>query len=385
MRWVFCIGILASSTLAVAAAPSRNLPQALSDTKAQLAAGGSADVVMLGDSLSFRQGSYLPYFRQHVQSAYGNGGVGYQGFSLWTGAGFNGWIREGINTDLTPHRSLDGLWNQSSVGPYATSGVHSQAYYTPWSREVTLQYVAQPGGGSFDVRAGHDGALVTTLSTAAAQQELRTWKYTLPEGQSAYTVQPQGDGMVTILGQDNARSASGVRVHRAANGGWGINNFLQRDWTFDAQLSALETDLVMVWIGQNDQGESRATYTTKLNQLVDRLNAAAPTAEVVLVGTYDQGAPNLAGLVGAMDDVAAARGVGFINLLETAGDRAFYDANGYLDDGVHFSEAGGAYLGDFLADAFISDGASLVPEPTSLGMTALALAYVACAGRRRRR
>jgi lysophospholipase L1-like esterase len=251
------------------------------------------------------------------------------------------------------------------------------------SREVTLQYVARPNGGSFEVRHGADGALVTTLSTAAAQEELRTWQYQLPAGQSQYTLQPLGDGLVTILGQDNARADTGVRVHRAANGGWGVNNFLQRDWTFDDQLAELGTDLIMVWIGQNDQGESRSSYAAKLNQLVDRLNGAVPDAEVVLIGTYDQGSPNLPALVNAMDDVAATRGVGFINLLETAGDRAFYDANGYLDDGIHFSPAGGAYLGDFLADAFISNGASLVPEPSSLSIVVLAMATAL--GRRRRR
>jgi hypothetical protein len=386
MRWIFVdlVVVVLPSSMTFAAVPSRNLPQALHDVKAQLANGGSADIVVLGDSLSFRDGSYLPYFRQHLQAQYGNGGAGYQGFSLWTGAGFNGWIREGIGTDLMPHRSLDGLWNQSSVGPHHVSGQHSQAYYTPWSRQVTLQYVAQPGGGSFQVRQGYDGAVVTTLDTIAAQEELRTWQYTLPAGQTTYTIQPQGDGMVTILGQDNARASTGVRVHRAANGGWGVDNFLQRDWTFDEQLDQIGTDLVMVWLGQNDQGYSRAGYAAKLDQLVDRLNAAAPGAEVVLVGTYDQGSPNLPQLVDAMDDVAAARGLGFINIYGTAGDRAFFDANGYLDDGVHFSPAGGAYLGDFLFDAFVTDGASLVPEPASTCTVTMTLGMIAIARRRRR-
>ena len=38
---------------------------------------------------------------------------------------------------------------------------------------------------------------------------------------------------VTLLGVNNKTETPGVRIHRAANGGWGIGNFVQRDWTFD--------------------------------------------------------------------------------------------------------------------------------------------------------
>ena len=349
---------------AFAAAPSLNLAGALADTKALLSSGQAADIVVLGDSLSVRPGAYLPFFRDRLQQQYGNAGAGFQGMSVWTGAAFNnGWRREGINADTGARRSLDGLWTQFD-GFTAPSNT---AIFTPIDRKVQLQYVTQPGGGSFLVREGDGGNAVTTISTHGPANQVRTYEYELPAGQTRYSIDPMRDGAVTILGQNNVRETGGVRIHRGANGGWGVDNFLNRDSTFDQQLSLLGTDLVMVWLGQNDQAYTRATYAQKINALVDRVQGSAPDAEVVLIGTYDQGSAALAGLVEGMADVAASRGVGFVNLYGTAGNAAFFNTNGYLDDGVHFSPAGGQYLGNFLYDAFVSDGASLVPEPTGLG------------------
>jgi lysophospholipase L1-like esterase len=336
-----------------------NLATALSDTKQILRTGGQADILILGDSLSFRPGSYLPFFRDMLQSRYGNGGAGYQGFSLWTGAGFNsGWLTQGINADLPPHRGLDGLWNRWD----GVSGIPNSAYFYSTHPQVELQYVTEPGGGSFLVRRGIEGPVVTTINTNSVHPGLGVFSHSIAPGEGALTVQPvAGSGSFTILGQNNLSGSTGpaVRVHRGANGGWGVDNFLRRDFTFDSQIEHLDIDLYMIWIGQNDQANSRPGYAAKLNTLVDRVQAASPTAEVVLVGTYDSGSPAIAPLVEAMADVAAARGLGFINLFGTAGSYQAFLNNGWLDDGVHFSPAGGGHIARLLYDAFVTDGASL--------------------------
>jgi lysophospholipase L1-like esterase len=367
-------GIVVASSLLLAATahaapPSLNLAAALADTKAILQSGGQADIVVLGDSLSFRPGSYLPTFRNLLQSRYGNAGAGFQGMSFWTGAAFSpGWQTATINTDVAPYRSVDGLWTQyDGQTPWP-----NQSYVTPQDRKLQLQYVTQPGGGSFMVRSGLDGAVVTTISTDGPADTVRTFDYTVPAEHTRYTLQPVGDGPFTVLGQNNLRDTPGVRVHRGANGGWGVENFLRRDSTFDQQLDAFGTDLVMLWIGQNDQSHTRESYAGKISALVERVQDAAPSAEIVLVGTYDSGSPQIAPLVDAMADVADARGLGFINVFDTAGDYATFISNGWLDDGVHFSPAGGEYLGRLLFDAFETDGASLVPEPNAVALVGLA-------------
>lgn len=388
--------ILLCGITAEAAVPSLNLPQNFADTKAKLASGGQANILVLGDSLSFRDGSYLPYFRELMQARYGNAGPGYQAFSLWTGGGLDAGWTMGLNAgDNAPHRALDGLW--------ASTTAWTTASLTPTAREIDLQYVAQPGGGAFQPFYWNDQgravAIGTLISSSSQANELRHWKYTLPDHIGALAIQTYGTGEVTLLGANNDADTPGVRVHRAANGGWGVNNFLQRDWTFDEQLKSLETDMVMIWLGQNDQGYSREGYRTAISALVDRVQSQAPDAEVVLIGTYDQGSPNLPRLVEAMGDVAAAEGVGFINMFSVAGNYDLFVHNGFTDDGVHFSPAGGQYVASLLYDAFESDGRSprwsgrirspfdyrlpevLVPEPSGLLICALVAMFMS---RRRR-
>lgn len=350
-----CVG-----STGIAAPPSMNLTRALADTKSLLNSGQTADILMLGDSLSFRDGSYLPYFRALMQNRYGNAGYGYQGFSLWTGGGVNnGWLREGLNADISPHRALDGLWNEYN-GSAAWPNI---AHMYPRDKYAQIQYISGPGRGSFELWSqASNGTLITSISTNASTTGLSTYNYALGPGENAFTYWPANDGSLTILGVNSTNGQNGVRIHRAANGGWGVGNFLQRDWTFDAQINAIEPELVMVWLGQNDQSYTRASYNNALNQMVDRIQNDAPAAEIVLIGTYDQGSPLLAPLVEAMSDVAGQRGLGFINIYKTAGDAAFFNANGFLDDGVHFSHAGGQYLGRFLYDAFATDGRSLIDK-----------------------
>lgn len=359
-------GVVAASTV-FAAPPSLNLESSLRDTKQILSAGGQADIVVMGDSLSFRPGSYLPVFRNLLQQRYGNAGGGYQGSSLWTGATFNsGWQVGQINQDTAPNHSLDGLWSTFD----GAAAYPNQAYVTPSDSTVQIQYMTQPGGGSFEIRYGRDRGVAETLSTDGPAGQVRTVNYTLGWQLPDYTIQPRGDGPVTILGQNNIRTTPGVRVHRAANGGWGVDNFLGRDTTFDQQLGSLSTDLVFIWLGQNDQDYTRSTYAARMSQLVDRVQAASPNAEIVLVGTYDQGAAPLAELVEGVAGLAEARGLGFINLYSTAGNSAFFQSNGFLDDPVHFSPAGGEYVGRLMFNAFETNGASLIPEPAILGLLA---------------
>jgi|GEM_PF-5574260 len=95
-----------------------NLAATFDPVKAQLTAGNEQNLLMIGDSLTFRTDSYLFTFESLMQNAYGNAGVGYQGFSNMTGGGsftggggvYNGWSLGQIDGDSVPHQSLDGLW-----------------------------------------------------------------------------------------------------------------------------------------------------------------------------------------------------------------------------------------------------------------------------------
>lgn len=349
------LGLGAVASLNADAQPtSLNLQPTLAPVKAKLGLGQVANVLVIGDSLSVRQGSYLPFLTSALQSDYGNAGAGYQGFSLWTGAGFNsGWAKGMINQDTVPHRALDGLWSSFEL---PTSQYYS-AYFTGRNSFLELHYLAQPGGGSATIAIPGMPSIV--LNTNAAETSLQTLSYTAPGADKQVWIYPNKNGVVTILGQINRTGLPGISFHRAANGGWGVENFIQRDFTFDRQIERVNPDVVLMWIGQNDQIYDRVTYVPRLNILIDRVRAAAPNVPILMIGTYNSGSPRILPLVQAVADVAEARGLGFIDLYHVAGTYEFFEFMGYLDDGLHFSDVGGQHIANLLYHAWHTDGASL--------------------------
>lgn len=356
---------LLSATGTAVASPSLNLQQATADTKQKIAAGGQANIVLLGDSLTFDDTfSFRPYLTNRLQGFYGDAGPGYRGAASTT-TGYGGDWTSGVlgGADPAPHLGLDGLWLTACPTASPSPGTITSFY-----DKIELQYLAQPGGGRINLSLPGSGATVATLDTNSTTREVRSFAYDFPDGiATRLTAQPDGTGPVTLLGMNRVNDTPGVRVHRAANGGWGVDHFLRRDPSFDQQLQLLDTDLVMVAVGVNDGATPRDPYVAKLNQLVDRLMAAAPTSEILLITPYDHGTPAAPVLAGAIEDVAAARGLGLINLFETAGSYESFQSRDYLADPVHFNAAGAEYVGNLLADAFRTNGASLsLPEPGSL-------------------
>ena len=166
------------------------------------------------------------------------------------------------------------------------------------------------------------------LPSNSQETEVRSFRAVLPDAGST-EIRIQTDGRpVTLLGFNLVNDNPGVRVHRASNGGWGIDHYLRRDFTFDDELKLFSTDMVMIAIGANDgiAAQQRDEYLGKWNRLVDRIEAAVPESEIVIVAPYDFGQPHAGAVGDVMEEVAAARGLGFINLYETAGNYRFFQA-----------------------------------------------------------
>lgn len=362
---VFLLSIFSAPLLG--ATDALNLADVVGAAKAQLAAGNTANVMVLGDSISFRPGSYLYRFRQMLQNQYGYGGTGWQGMSLQTGAAFDSfgqaWGNSGlINADVAPYRSLDGLWATSSVGPYNPPSqplIYDGAFLSPQDAHVQVQYVTGPGGGSFELHL--PDSTMQIIHTAAPENGVGVFNYTYDSSLAPATrrlvFQPLGDGPVTLLGENNTSGNPGIIVHRAANGGWGVRDFLQRDYTFDAQLKLIHPDVLMIWVGQNDQDLAAAgQFETKMVQLVDRLQTDLPSAKVVLVSSYDTGGAPMASEAMAEQDLATSRHLGFINIYDLAGTNAFLQAQNFLDDGIHTTYAGGQYMATILYQEWETNG-----------------------------
>ena len=373
---------------------SYNLAATFDPIKAQLEAGKEQSILMIGDSLTFRTDSYLFTFESLMQKTYGSAGVGYQGFSNMTGGGsfvggggfYSGWSLGAIDGDSSPHQSLDGLWATYASG--ATSP--NDAYLRTGSATGQLQFVAQPGGGSFNLYAWGNTSGQTLLATIktdtnATTPTVETYNYTLPSGDYDLHVVPNNNGNLDLLGVENTSASQvGVRVDRAANGGWGIANFLQRNTTFDSQVKLENPSLVTIWLGQNDRGRyTESQYASAISQLVTRIEADVPNSRILLIGTYNSGDAALVPLVQGMDDVAHTDNIGFLNMYSDAGTYQFFQSNNYLaSDGVHFSAAGGQYVGNLLFTSFQTDGSNLVPEPSGMALLAVGATILLARGRR---
>lgn len=403
MKWVWSPPLVAGAILSVVSAPPAsatpylNLGQATADLKAIVAAGGQADVVLLGDSLSYGPdiapfgdnpapagGSFRAALTRDLQQAYGNAGSGFVSFADARGYFGDGWSAGVVGPpDPAPHSGLDGQWLTAAGSRPPAGGGNLIAF----GDRFELHYVAQPLGGRLNLTRVADGVRIATLPVRSATRQVRTFTYQFPTPgyYSAVHFQPIGNGPVTLLGWNRTNDNPGVRVHRASNGGWGVDQFLQRDWTFDQELQRLSTDVVMVAVGANDVSKPTEEYATKLRLLVDRIQADVPDSKIILVAPYDLGGPDVGRIAGAMEQLAAAENLGFINLYEIAGSHAFFQQSGFLNDGIHFTDAGGEYVGGILANAIENNGAATataaLPEP---GAAALLVAAAALLPRRRR-
>ncbi len=127
---------------------SLNLADALAPVKAKMVAGQTSRIVVIGDSLAYRAGTWLPEFRAHLQSEHGDAGLGFMDFSLWSGGSFGaGWTFGLIGSDTSPHRSLTGMWSLSPP----TAGVAS--YAAGSAKSLTLMIAGEPGAGSATIQA----------------------------------------------------------------------------------------------------------------------------------------------------------------------------------------------------------------------------------------
>jgi hypothetical protein len=242
-------------------------------------------------------------------------------------------------------------------------GTANSAVLTPWQLgPFDLHYVAQPDGGRFNVLQDTAGGrkLLTTIDTAADDAKVVQW-HGVAEGRLVF--QPLVEGHpVKILGIVGESTSPGVRVDRAAVDGWSTANFVQRDDTFEAQVEMLGSDLAVIALGANDNTAALGPgYRDRLETIADRLLTANPDVKVLLMPPYQfgGGSDRLSQMTDDALSLAQERGFGFINLYDSAGTTAFFEANGFLRDWIHWNDAGSAYIADVVLGALRTNGASL--------------------------
>jgi lysophospholipase L1-like esterase len=296
-----------------------------------------ATITCIGDSLTWRAGAFYDGFFNAYTQEYSEPNKGWQSVSWWTGANHapNTWQQGQINQEVAPHWSLDGMWIASNNASYT-------AQLSCYERSGNLQVVTQPNGGSVTVNG-------VTYNTITPTNDILQIPYNLLPGQNL-SIQSSSIGQNVILGADNTIAGENT-IHKVANGGWGVDEYNRRNWSFDQQLNLLNSDIYIIMLGQNDGVFSNPSWRSQMVSFCNRLITATPNAKILLVSSYNSGNTALRGLNQQMYSISQAYGYGYINLYEFGGTKQFYIDNGYLDvDLLHFSPSGGNYVGKFVLD-----------------------------------
>jgi lysophospholipase L1-like esterase len=266
----------------------------------RLERGQATDDVRLaqfGDSHTAAEWQTGPV-RRALQARFGDGGRGF----VPVGRPWKAWSQEGVLTGLAGewttqmnrptvrHATGDGVFGLAGVAmasrqPGARAWVEVLA---PTSR-AELSYLAQPGGGSFDLIV--DGS----VSRVATRGEARRSAFRLFDVAEAskhhIEVRPLGDGEVRVFGVAldraehglvfDAFGINGARIATAAS--WST------DWIEDLRHRA--PALVILAYGTNDAMDvetSLDALEAGLSEVLARVQRAAPEASCLVLGPPDR-------------------------------------------------------------------------------------------------
>ncbi|MFI4896420.1 MAG: GDSL-type esterase/lipase family protein [Phycisphaerales bacterium JB059] len=364
------LGLVALGSIARAGGGGRplhdNLPATLMPLYQQLMSSCVGEVVLIGDSLTINDNTYTYALNDLMWATYGLAGDGYRG----VGNGFNGGMRDGIGLVAAPNsvQSSNAGRRQLPMGAYTINGNFSTLYppngallYNVYGPHVRVHYVTQPGGGRFVVvpEGGESVSVDTDADLGIGSVDVTLGGVGEIPRLLRIVTEFGSVGPVMIASIEMRSGLGGYVQHYAGRGGVGPTDFLRADEeVFESVLGTLDPELVLImldWVG----GTEPASFRPEMNELLDRVEAGAPDAKVVLV-THHPYQPNLYQEAITYLELARERGHGFINLFDVFEDFEEMDALGYMADGVHLTEAGGQFFGSYVFDLFERQGRAAV-------------------------
>ncbi len=356
---------VAAALCAHAAAQDRpmhaNLSPALLPMYRDLLTGGTGDLLIIGDSLTVRPGTFTYAIDDLLWEAHGIAGDGFRGI----GQGFDADMRQGISAV-----GGNGYWQSGAsggrepyYGPYTLEGGFIELNpgghrtYHVFGPHVRVYYVTQPGGGAFQVISG--GKPLALVGTAG---ELGHGFVDVDLGGSGLDVReltvraaPGSEGPLVVSAFEMRTGAGGYMQHYAGRGGVGPEDFLTADRaTFSSIVGSIDPDAVLImldWSGYDEPPGFRAD----IESLIERVHDGAPGARIVLL-THHPFKETIATQADTYLAIAEAGGHGYVNLYDLFDGREELEALGYFDDFVHLSPEGGRYVGGYLFDLFEAYG-----------------------------
>jgi lysophospholipase L1-like esterase len=221
-----------------------------------------------------------------------------------------------------------GLGGVSFTGnPGAVSKIHLE---TPHAR-VEVEYLRQPGGGTFTVSAGDNllGEVETEGDKAPGFAQ-----FALPVGANQDVTIAMKSGTVRLFGASFEKDSPGVIYNSLGVNGGQVQMVLRyyepEQWTL--QLQHQKPDLVILNYGTNESGFASyidSVYGKELRQVIARVKAALPGTPVLIMSPMDRGERRSDGTIGTLATLpklvaiqrqaAAETGCAFFNTFEAMG------------------------------------------------------------------
>jgi hypothetical protein len=331
------------------------------------------------------------YVRTYLQSRFGNGGPGFVPLvplSRWyrhsevTVSASKGWLKE--HAQIRKGR-LDGHYGLLGASFYTTKKKQwaeiepkASSAAAKVVSKIELLYLAQPGGGSFELFV--DGKAHGKIKTAAAEIGPGYHAVDVEPGPHRVRIQTAGDGEVRVFGAVLEAAEGGVVVDVLGIDGTRSENHLTwNEALWSDNFARREYDLVTLSYGTNeavDEDKDMAKYREDLRAVITRMQRVLPDADCVVLGPVDfplrdeeglpQERPQLSEIIAIQEELAPQLGCGFWDGI------AFMGGNGSMQtwvecepplargDYLHFTGRGAARKGQALCDGLMLEYDSAV-------------------------
>jgi lysophospholipase L1-like esterase len=270
------------------------------------AAQSDVRIVQLGDSHTASDyGTSVA--RAKLATRFGDGGRGFlpmgepyrrlfqSGEAVARGVGF-----EPMKASLLGVKTAgDGFYGPSGVAMEARAvGSSMTSELTASAEHYEVAYLAQPGGGSFDVLV--DGKVKGRITTAQAARTSASQSFTVARGPHSLEARAVGDGPVRIFGVRLDDDALGITFDSLGmNGAKATTLLTSDDAHLSEQIGRLSPSLVILAYGTNEAGDSTTTpeeHAAAMVSLAERVKAGAPNASCLMLGPPDRDGRTMTGI-----------------------------------------------------------------------------------------
>jgi lysophospholipase L1-like esterase len=319
--------------------------------------------------------------RRRMQERFGDAGHGF----ITTANPWDWYFHNDVS-----HRASDG-WSMSRItGPlvrdgmyglggasFHTTGVATATFGTvsrgEHGRNVSrfdVYYLEQPYGGDFQMEV--HGQPPVRVSTRGPAKVSRKASVSVPDGGASMTIRTLGSGDVRMFGVVLERDGPGV-VYDALGALGGRANLWEAmnadHWK--EQMALRDPALVVLQYGTNESEMgyvNEAQYSKWMNDLLDKVKAAAPDASILVAAPLDRAEKDDDGnlrtmktilkIVALQEKIAKERGIAFWNTFEAMGGKgsmAKWVHKGLAgSDLTHPSPEGATILGDLFFTAIVT-------------------------------